>query len=72
MHMLEAGVDLNVIAGWLGHADLETTNRYAQISMRTKMAAMKACAPPSAGDASRPTAGGWGKTPDLLQWLESL
>ena len=72
MHLLEAGVEINVIAGWLGHADLETTNRYAQISMRTKMAAMEACAPPTTGDASKSAAGGWGKTPDLLQWLESL
>lgn len=72
MHMLEAGVELNVIAGWLGHVSLETTNRYAQISMRMKMAAMEACAPSTSGDASKPAAGGWGKTPDLLQWLESL
>jgi integrase/recombinase XerD len=26
--LLESGVDLNVIRGWLGHASLDTTNRY--------------------------------------------
>jgi len=29
MHLLESGVEVNVIRGWLGHADLTTTNRYA-------------------------------------------
>jgi integrase len=29
VHLLEAGVEVNVIRGWLGHADLATTNRYA-------------------------------------------
>jgi hypothetical protein len=27
MHLLEAGVQVNVIRGWLGHADLNTTHR---------------------------------------------
>jgi integrase/recombinase XerD len=30
VHLLEAGVEVNVIRGWLGHADLTTTNRYAR------------------------------------------
>jgi site-specific recombinase XerD len=28
IHLLESGVEVNVIRGWLGHATLETTNRY--------------------------------------------
>ena len=28
VHLLEAGVEVNVIRGWLGHADLSTTNRF--------------------------------------------
>ena len=32
MHLLEAGVEVNVIREWLGHVDLTTTNRYAQIN----------------------------------------
>ena len=27
VHLLEAGVEVNVIRGWLGHVSLETTNR---------------------------------------------
>ncbi|WP_353737296.1 tyrosine-type recombinase/integrase [Acidiphilium sp.] len=32
-HLLEAGVEVNVIRGWLGHVSLDTTNRYAEISI---------------------------------------
>jgi site-specific recombinase XerD len=30
VHLLESGVDVNVIRGWLGHVSLDTTNRYAR------------------------------------------
>ena len=30
VHLLEAGVEVNVIRGRIGHADLTTTNRYAE------------------------------------------
>src|SRR5215469_16830538 len=39
-HLLEAGVELNVVRGWLGHVSLNTTNRYAEISIRSKKAAL--------------------------------
>jgi integrase/recombinase XerD len=35
-----------VIRGWLGHVNLATTNRYADINIRTKEAALRQCAPP--------------------------
>ena len=41
VHLLEAGVEVNVIRGWLGHADLSTTNRYAEINTKTKEAALR-------------------------------
>ena len=40
VHLLEAGVEVNVIRGWLGHADLTTTNRYAEINTQTKQDAL--------------------------------
>ena len=46
VHLLEAGVEVNVIRGWLGHADLTTTNRYAEINTKTKLAALRATEPP--------------------------
>ena len=41
VHLLEAGVDVNVIRGWLGHANLSTTNRYAEITIRMKAEAIQ-------------------------------
>ena len=45
MHLLEAGVEVNVIREWLGHVDLTTTNRYAQINTKTKTAALRVTEP---------------------------
>ena len=45
VHLLEAGVEVNVIRGWLGHADLATTNRYAEINTKTKLADLQATEP---------------------------
>jgi site-specific recombinase XerD len=71
VHLLEAGVDVNVIRGWLGHASLNTTHRYAEITMRMKTAAMKLCAPDgSSADASRSPP--WKDDASLLQWLTDL
>lgn len=41
VHLLEAGVEVNVIRGWLGHADLTNTNRYAEIKTGAKLAALR-------------------------------
>jgi site-specific recombinase XerD len=71
MHLLEAGVEVNVIRGWLGHADLSTTNRYAEITTKTKEAALRASEPPSTTGACRmqPI---WRSDEALLNWLASL
>jgi site-specific recombinase XerD len=71
VHLLEAGVDVNVIRGWLGHADLTTTNRYAEINTRAKIEALRATEPPnsSVGLRGRPV---WRTDESLLNWLSSL
>lgn len=69
--LLEAGVEPNVIRAWLGHVSLDTTNRYAEITMRTKQAALAVCIPPTSS-AALPTAAGWRKDQDLMKWLQSL
>jgi integrase/recombinase XerD len=71
MHLLEAGVEINVIRGWLGHADLTTTNRYAEINTRAKIEALRATEPASASAAS-PTRPIWRSDESLLNWLSSL
>jgi len=71
VHLLEAGVEVNVIRGWLGHADLSTTNRYAEINTKTKLAALRASEPPDTTEASR-TKPIWRTDESLLNWLASL
>jgi integrase/recombinase XerD len=70
--LLEQGVDVNVIRGWLGHAHLDTTNRYAEITLRTKQAVVAACLPPVDASEARNGRNGWRKDEDLMKWLCSL
>lgn len=71
VHLLEAGVEVNVIRGWLGHADLTTTNRYAEINTKAKQEALLRTEPPDASVGSRinPI---WRTDETLLNWLASL
>jgi hypothetical protein len=70
--LLEQGVEVNVIRAWLGHVSLETTNRYAEITIRTKQAAVAALLPPvDTSEALRPNSE-WHKNEELMKWLNSL
>lgn len=71
VHLLEAGVEVNVIRAWLGHADLNTTNRYAQINTKAKQAALRVTELPGSSAAS-PTTPIWRSDETLLSWLASL
>jgi hypothetical protein len=58
-----------VIRGWLGHANLDTTHRYAEITLRMKQAAVATCLPPvEACETYRPNSR-WRKDEDLMKWL---
>ena len=72
VHLLEAGVEVNVIRGWLGHVDLSTTNRYAEINTKAKLAA--AAGLRTAGCIRRDPAPTpiWRSDETLLNWLTSL
>lgn len=70
--LLEDGADINVVRSWLGHVSLDTTNRYAEISLRTKQAALAACLPPVDSVVVSPASAGWRRDQDLLKWLQSL
>jgi site-specific recombinase XerD len=73
VHLLEAGVDVNVIRAWLGHASLTTTNRYAEVPARLKEAALEACTPPlAASSAAFPRQPRWQTDEALLDWLAAL
>lgn len=73
VHLLEAGVEVNVIRGWLGHAGLGTTNRYAEINLRMKEAALQACQPPASASSEaclrKPI---WREDAELMKWLKAL
>jgi site-specific recombinase XerD len=70
VHLLESGVEVNVIRAWLGHVSLETTNRYAEINTPMKEAALRACEPPSSEGFPRTPI--WRDDAALLSWLASL
>ncbi len=72
VHLLEAGVEVNVIRAWLGHASLETTNRYAEITLRTKQAALEKCIVPRVADERISRKPVWQTDAALLTWLQSL
>lgn len=68
VHLLHAGVDMVTISHWLGHASVETTNRYAAVDLQTKRDAI-AKAGPIAGD---PADTAWRRDESILDWLERL
>ena len=47
MHLLQSGVDITVIALWLGHEDTATTHLYLQADLQMKEAALRRLAEPS-------------------------
>lgn len=69
MHLLQSGVELNVIKSWLGHVSITTTSQYIEIDMQMKREAIQRCSPPvpaPAGDSP------WRCRQDIIQWLEDL
>ena len=66
-HLLQAGVDLNTIRAWLGHASLDTTNIYAEIDLEMKAKAMALCDAAEAGP-DRP----WKENKGLMAFLDAL
>ena len=69
IYLLKSGVDLPTISHWLGHASVETTNRYATADLEMKRQALARAGPP--GVSLGPPAA-WRRDASLLEWLESL
>lgn len=68
-HLLSAGVDINTVRAWLGHASLDTTNVYAEINLEGKARALAKCEISSAGQPSRKP---WHTDTHIMQFLRSL
>jgi site-specific recombinase XerD len=69
VHLLQAGVDMITISHWLGHASVETTNRYAAVDLETKRAAVAKARPIGKVD---PAVAAWRSDATILAWLEAL
>ncbi len=68
-HLLQAGVDINTIRGWLGHVSLTTTNIYVEIDLATKARALATCAVSEEETIGRKH---WRDQPELMQFLRTL
>jgi len=66
MEMLRRGIDRSVIALWLGHESMETTQIYLHADMRLKEQALAHATP------SGLAPGRYQPQDDLLAFLESL
>ena len=66
MHLLQAGVDISVIALWLGHESPSTTHMYIELDLAMKERALSRLEPPDAkGTRYRPSDA-------LLHFLQTL
>ena len=66
MHLLQSGVDLSVIALWLGHEDISTTHLYMQADIEIKRKALgKMTEPKCSVTRFKPSH-------DVLSFLDSL
>ena len=70
VHLLRAGVDLVTISHWLGHASVETTNRYAAVDLETKRKALEKAGPVTGASELPVTA--WRTDASVLEWLQEL
>ena len=66
MHMLQSGVDLSVIAMWLGHESIQTTHQYLNADLESKRQALACLEAPRVRQRRRST------TKPLMQFLEDL
>jgi integrase/recombinase XerD len=69
IYLLKSGVDLPTISHWLGHASVNTTNRYATADLEMKRQALARAGPP--GDCIASLAP-WRHDASVIEWLESL
>jgi integrase/recombinase XerD len=66
MRLLQAGVDTSVIALWLGHASVDTTQIYLHADMNLKEKALARTRPPNG------RTGRYQPPDSLIAWLEAL
>jgi integrase/recombinase XerD len=70
MHLLQSGVDLNMIRSWLGHASIETTHGYVEIDLEMKRKTLQSCE--KLLPKSKTQGPSWHRDPNILDWLSKL
>jgi integrase/recombinase XerD len=68
VHLLKSGVDIVTISHWLGHASINTTNRYANVDLDMKREAINKIAI----NTNSTSTALWRTDTSILTWLESL
>ena len=68
-HLLQSGIDIVTISHWLGHASLESTNRYATVDLAAKREAIEQARTTAEIDAEPAE---WQADQTVIAWLESL
>ena len=66
MHLLQSGVDITVIALWLGHESPVTTHTYIEADLAMKERALNALQPPTSAPVR------YRATDRVLEFLQSL
>ena len=66
-HLLQSGVDINTIRAWLGHVSVNTTNIYAEVSMKAKSEALDCCEVHSSAKQKC-----WKENPNIMAFLNGL
>ena len=69
VQLLRSGVDLSMIAHWLGHASVNTTNKYLSVDLEAKREAITKAKPQITGNLHSTK---WRHNTDLMAWLETL
>jgi integrase/recombinase XerD len=69
VHLLRSGVDLSTIAHWLGHASVNTTNKYLSVDLEAKREAITKAKPQIIRGLHSAK---WRRDTDLIAWLETL
>jgi site-specific recombinase XerD len=67
MQLMHAGIDIAMIAIWLGHAGVNTAHKYSHLDMKMKRDILEKTPKPGGGKARRP----W-QRPGTLKWLDAL
>jgi len=68
VHLLKSGVDMVTISHWLGHANINTTNRYVTVDLDMKREAINK----AALEVDEKAEAAWRANPTLLKILKSL